>query len=67
MDLPEPVHRSKYWLAPSPPLGFVISIFDGAYALMAFPNMIAVILLSPRIGRAAREYFTRMKGRAGLS
>jgi alanine or glycine:cation symporter, AGCS family len=45
-------------------LGFVISIFDGAYAMMAFPNMIAAIILVPRVVKASREYYQRYsKGR----
>jgi alanine or glycine:cation symporter, AGCS family len=44
-------------------LGFVISIFDGAYAMMAFPNMIAVILLAPKVAKAGREYFILWKSK----
>jgi len=40
-------------------LKVVLSIFDGAYALMAFPTMIATILLSPRVVKETRKYFTR--------
>ncbi len=42
-------------------LGAVISLFDGAYALMAFPTMISALLLSPRVMRAAKDYFNRLK------
>ncbi|RPI43121.1 MAG: hypothetical protein EHM46_04415 [Bacteroidetes bacterium] len=42
-------------------LGMVIGAIDGAYALMAFPNMIAALLLSPAVLRAARDYFRRLK------
>jgi AGCS family alanine or glycine:cation symporter len=38
-------------------LKVVISIFDSAFALMAFPTMTAAILLSPRVVRATRIYF----------
>lgn len=38
-------------------LGVVISIFDSAYALMAFPNMIAALLLSPHVIRETKKYF----------
>ncbi|MFO7671717.1 MAG: alanine/glycine:cation symporter family protein [Bacteroidales bacterium] len=42
-------------------LGTVVGIFDGAYALMAFPNMIAALLLSPSVIRASKDYFNRLK------
>ena len=41
-------------------LGVVISIFDGAYALMAFPTMISALLLSRSVDRASRDYFRRL-------
>ena len=40
-------------------LGTVVGIFDGAYALMAFPTMISALLLSPNVVRASRDYFKR--------
>ena len=40
-------------------LRVVLSIFDSAYALMAFPTMIATILLSPRVVKETRNYFKR--------
>jgi len=42
-------------------MGTVVGIFDGAYALMAFPTMISALLLSPRVVRASRDYFKRLK------
>jgi len=42
-------------------LGTVVGIFDGAYALMAFPTMISALLLSPHVLRASRDYFKRLK------
>ena len=42
-------------------LGTVVGIFDGAYALMAFPTMISALLLSPKVVRASRDYFKRLK------
>ena len=42
-------------------LGFTVGIFDGAYALMAFPTMISALLLAPRVLRASKDYFERMK------
>ena len=42
-------------------LGTVVGIFDGAYALMAFPTMISALLLSPHVVRASKDYFRRLK------
>jgi AGCS family alanine or glycine:cation symporter len=42
-------------------LGTVVGIFDGAYALMAFPTMISALLLSPSVVRASKDYFRRLK------
>jgi AGCS family alanine or glycine:cation symporter len=44
-------------------LGFTIGIFDGAYALMAFPTMISAILLSPKVIRASKDYFRRLRSK----
>ncbi len=41
-------------------LGMVVGIFDGAYAMMAFPTMISALLLSPSVIRASRNYFKRL-------
>jgi AGCS family alanine or glycine:cation symporter len=40
-------------------LRVVLSIFDSAYALMAFPTMIATLLLSPRVVDETKKYFIR--------
>jgi AGCS family alanine or glycine:cation symporter len=45
-------------------LGTVVGIFDGAYALMAFPTMISALLLSPRVVHASKDYFTRLKNQS---
>jgi len=42
-------------------LGTVVGIFDGAYALMAFPTMISALLLSPKVIQASKDYFKRLK------
>lgn len=42
-------------------LGTVVGIFDGAYALMAFPTMISALLLSPSVVRASKAYFHQLK------
>lgn len=43
-------------------VGAVIDLVDTAYALMAFPNMIATLILAPRVMTAARDYFKRLEG-----
>lgn len=42
-------------------LEVVVSLVDGMYAIMAFPNMIAALYLSPKVRAATKDYFTRMK------
>ncbi len=42
-------------------LEVVISLVDGMYAVMAFPNMIAALYLSPKVRAASKDYFARMK------
>lgn len=44
-------------------IGFTVGIFDGAYALMAFPTMISAILLSPKVIKASKDYFGRLRDR----
>jgi AGCS family alanine or glycine:cation symporter len=39
--------------------GTVVNILDTAFALMAFPNMIATLALAPRVMAAVRDYFAR--------
>lgn len=42
-------------------VGAVIDLVDTAYALMAFPNMIATLILAPKVMVAARDYFQRLE------
>ncbi|TDQ19162.1 AGCS family alanine or glycine:cation symporter [Algoriphagus boseongensis] len=42
-------------------LEVVVSLVDGMYAVMAFPNMIAAIYLAPKVKAATKDYFARMK------
>ena len=35
----------------------VADVFNG---LMAFPNLVALVLLSPTVGRLTRDYFRRL-------
>lgn len=41
--------------------GMVINLLDTAFAMMALPNMIAAIYLSPRVMQATRDYFRRQR------
>ena len=40
---------------------FVTYLIDLSYALMVIPNMIAVLLLAPKVNKAAKEYFQKLK------
>jgi len=42
-------------------LAVVIGLIDGAYATMAFPTMISAIILSPKVIKAAKVYFAKLK------
>jgi len=44
-------------------LGVTVSIFDGSYALMAFPTMISALLLSPKVMKASRTYFKNLRSK----
>lgn len=37
----------------------VVNLIDTAFALMAFPNMLAVLMLAPKVVAATRDYFSR--------
>ncbi len=42
-------------------LDLVKNLIDLSYALMVIPNMIAVLLLAPRVNAAAKEYFKNLR------
>ena len=42
-------------------LELVKNLIDLSYALMVIPNMIAVLLLAPRVNEKAKEYFASLK------
>ncbi|CAM4087338.1 sodium:alanine symporter family protein [Zobellia roscoffensis] len=46
-------------------LDLVKNLIDLSYALMVIPNMIAVLLLAPKVNREAKKYFQRLKGEHG--
>ncbi len=60
-------HYFNYFYVFSIVLGAVVSIsavinlVDGMYALMAIPNMIAALLLAPKVRAAAKKYFGKMR------
>jgi len=43
-------------------LELVKNLIDLSYALMVIPNMIAVLLLAPKVNEEAKKYFQRLKG-----
>jgi AGCS family alanine or glycine:cation symporter len=42
-------------------LDMVVNLIDGTYALMAIPTMISSLLLAPKVMKAARAYFSKLK------
>lgn len=44
-------------------LDLIVAFIDSAYALMAFPNMLAAILLAPKVKQASKVYFEKLKKR----
>ncbi len=42
-------------------LDMMINLIDGVYALMAIPTMTASIIMAPRVVKAARVYFSKLK------
>ena len=39
----------------------VINILDTAFAMMAIPTLVSTLLLSPKVVRATKDYYHRMK------
>ncbi len=42
-------------------LGFVVSLIDGSFALMAIPTMVSALILAPKVMKATKVYLTRYK------
>uniref|UniRef100_UPI004047408C alanine/glycine:cation symporter family protein n=3 Tax=Roseivirga sp. TaxID=1964215 RepID=UPI004047408C len=42
-------------------LGFVVSLIDGGFALMAIPTMVSALILAPKVMVATKDYFARYK------
>jgi len=45
-------------------LRVIVSLIDIAFALMAFPTVLSALLLSPRVRRATKDYFIRLKNQS---
>ncbi|MCB9026661.1 MAG: alanine:cation symporter family protein [Bdellovibrionaceae bacterium] len=45
------------WLGALFPLETALNFIDAGLGFMAFPNMIATIILAPKVGKALKEYF----------
>ncbi len=63
-------HRKKYYnyfyvlsiiVGAVASLTAIIGLIDGLYATMAIPTMISALLLSPKVRKAATDYFQRLK------
>jgi AGCS family alanine or glycine:cation symporter len=48
------------WFGAVASINAVISLVDGAFALMAIPTMTSTLLLSPKVRVAAKEYFAKL-------
>ncbi len=42
-------------------LDFVINLMDSAYALMAIPTVLSTLILAPKVKKAAKFYFEKLK------
>jgi len=49
------------WFGAVASINAVISLVDGAFAMMAIPTMTSAILLSPKVRQAMTDYFSRLK------
>lgn len=45
-------------------LGFVVNLIDGSFALMAIPTMVSAVLLAPKVVKASKVYFAKLKSGA---
>ena len=43
------------------PLDSVVAVMDMSFAFMALPNMIALLLLAPRVKRLMKNYFSKSR------
>jgi alanine or glycine:cation symporter, AGCS family len=54
-------YLATIWVGSIWTAAMVVNLIDTAFALMAFPNMLAVLMLSPRVMAATRSYLSRRK------
>ena len=40
---------------------FAVNLIDSAFALMSIPTVLSALLLAPKVNRAARDYFKRLR------
>jgi len=55
------VYTASILIGATSTLTVIISLIDGAFALMAIPTMVSAILLSPKVMKEAKSYFARLK------
>lgn len=48
------------WFGAVASIDAVVSLIDGAFAMMAIPTMVSTLLLSPKVREAAKEYFAKL-------
>ncbi len=69
-------HHAKYYyifsivlsaLAAILSMDLVVGLIDSAYALMAFPNMLAALLLAPKVRKETIRYFNALKAKKELA
>lgn len=54
-------YLATIWIGAAWTAAMVVNLIDTAFALMAFPNMLAVLILSPKVMAATRDYFRRRR------
>jgi len=55
------IYLVAIFLATVASMDAVINLVDGIYATMAIPTMISALLLAPKVAKASREYFRKLK------
>ena len=55
------IYTASILIGATSTLTVIISLIDGAFALMAIPTMVSAILLSPKVMKEAKSYFARLK------
>ncbi|HAC15792.1 MAG TPA: sodium/alanine symporter, partial [Bacteroidetes bacterium] len=52
------------WFGSVASINAVVSLVDGAFALMAIPTMISTLLLSPKVRAASKVYFAKLASKS---